>query len=200
MSLVGFLSAIIIWWIVELGYLGIVLLMALESAFLPVPSEIIMPFAGFAVFQGLMDFWLVVLAGTVGNLVGSLAAYYVGIRGGRPLLEKYGKYILISKRELDWADHLFAKYGSKIIFISRLLPVIRTAISLPAGIAKMDIKKFSFYTFVGSLPFCIALTYIGVVLGENWTSISGWFHYLDILVVVGAIAGVIYYVYRIRRA
>ena len=136
------------------GYGGIVILMAIESMCIPLPSEFIMPFAGFLVFQGKMNFWLAGLAGGVGCLIGSNVAYFLGKYGGRPLIEKYGKYVLLSKHDLDLADKWFIKYGDNTAFWSRLLPVIRTFISLPLGIAKVEIWKFMLYSLVGSITSC----------------------------------------------
>jgi len=166
------------------GYPGIGILMALESACLPVPSEIIMPFSGYLVLTGKFSLWAVVLAGTIGNLLGSIAAYFVGYCGGRPLIEKYGKYILLSAHDLDIAEGWFKKYGSASVFFSRLLPVVRTFISFPAGVAKMPFWKFCFYTVAGSLPWSILLTYVGIVLGENWKSIEVYFRRFDWLVII----------------
>jgi membrane protein DedA with SNARE-associated domain len=188
-------------WISNLGYPGILFLMALESACMPVPSEIVMPFAGYLVWQGstTMSFWGVVLVGSVGCTVGSIAAYVAGSYAGRPLILRYGKYILLREKHIITAEKWFAKYGDKATFIGRLLPVIRTVISLPAGIAKMDFKKFVFYSFIGSVPWNIMLTYVGFWLGPNWESIKGVFRYLDIMVVLGVFAVVVYYVVRMRR-
>ena len=192
-DIIVFISSIVIYLITALGYLGIFVTMAMESAALPIPSEIVMPFAGFIASQGHLDFWAIVIAGTLGNLVGSILLYYVGLKGGRPVLMRYGKYILVSEREIKIAEEWFRKFGSKVIFFSRMLPIVRTFVSLPAGAAKMDIKKFSFYTLVGSLPWNIALTYIGFVLGENWQQIEGAFRAFD-LAIVGIGAVVIAYI------
>ncbi len=183
-----------------LGYPGIFLLMFLESCGIPVPSEAIMPFSGFLVAQGKMNFWLVVLVGTFGNLFGSLLAYYIGYKGGRPLIEKWGKYILISKHDLDVADTWFKKRGNFTVFIGRVLPVVRTYISFPAGISKMDIKKFSFYTFIGALPWCALFAWLGIKMGENWELIREKLHNFDlaILLLVIFVAG--FYVYRHLRS
>jgi len=166
------------------GYPGIIVLMALESACIPIPSEVIMPFSGYLVFTDRFVFWLVVLAGTVGNLLGSIITYFVGLKGGRPLVEKYGKYILINRHELEWAEDWFKKYGNISVFFSRMLPVARTFISFPAGIAKMPFWKFCLYTFLGSLPWSIFLTYIGVITGENWKNIEVYFRKFDWLIVI----------------
>jgi len=192
-SIIVFISSIVIYLITELGYLGIFVAMTMESAALPIPSEIVMPFAGYVAFQGHLDFWAIVIAGTLGNLVGSILLYYIGLKGGRPVLMKYGKYILVSEREIKIAEEWFRKFGSKVIFFSRMLPVVRTFVSLPAGAAKMGIKKFSFYTLIGSLPWNITLTYVGFVLGENWQQIEGAFRAFD-LVIMGVVAVVLAYI------
>ena len=180
----------------HLGYPGIFLLMALESACIPIPSEFIMPFSGFLVATGEMNFWLAVLMGSFGNLAGSWLAWWVGHKGGRPLVEKYGKYILLSHHDLDAADRYFNKYGQNTVLFTRLMPVIRTFISLPAGIAKMDFKKFSIYTFIGVVPFTAALTYAGVKLRENWDGLQPYFHKFDLVIVLFLILGIIWYIFR----
>src|SRR3972149_11822337 len=162
------LSAIANWImsvISSLGYWGVVLLMAIESANIPLPSEIIMPFSGFLVAKGVFNLYLTALAGAVGCAIGSVFSYWLGAWGGRPLVEKYGKYILISHHALDLADRWFFRYGEATVFFSRLLPIIRTFIAFPAGVARMDMKRFLLYTFAGSFPWCLGLAYLGVVLG-----------------------------------
>ena len=182
------------------GYLGIFFLMALESATLPVPSEIVMPFAGYLVYsEGEMSLLGVILAGSVGCTVGSIAAYAVGYYAGRPLILRYGKYILLREKHLVSAEKWFAKYGDKATFIARLLPVIRTVISLPAGIAKMNFKKFVLYSFIGSVPWTALLAYIGYWLGSEWRSVSGVFRELDVVVIAAGIAIVVWYVLKVRR-
>lgn len=171
-------------------------MMTAESACIPIPSEIIMPFAGFLVASGKLSFWLVILAGTLGNLAGSLLAYLVGVSGGYTLIEKYGKYILISHHDLQKAHKWFEKKGEVTVFFSRLLPVIRTFISLPAGVSKMDIKKFSFYTTLGSFFWTIVLTYLGTKMGENWTKLQNYFHKFDLLIGLILIAGIVWYIRR----
>jgi membrane protein DedA with SNARE-associated domain len=195
-GIVEFVSSTAIYLIEMLGYWGIFMGMTIESACIPLPSEIIMTFAGFVVYEGKMAFWGVVLVGTLGNLVGSLIAYYVGWWGGRPLLEKYGKYILITHNKLNLADEWFEKYGHEAVLISRMLPGLRTFISLPAGITHMNLKKFILYTVAGSLPWCFVLTYIGVLMGPNWTTIESYFHYLDILVGIGVVVFIAYIIYH----
>lgn len=176
------------------GYLGIFFFMVLESACFPIPSEIIMPFSGYLVFAGKFSFWPVVLAGALGNLVGSLVAYFLGFFELRNVLEKYGKYILISKKDLDRADKWFAKHGTETAFFSRLLPIVRTFISLPAGIAKTNIKKFILYTFAGSFIWSAFLTYIGLKLGENWQEIQIYFHKFDILIIAVIILAITWFI------
>ncbi len=195
-GIVEFVSNYAINLIESLGYWGVFLGMTLESACIPIPSEVIMPFAGFAVYDGKLTLLGITLVGTLGNLFGALIAYFVGLKGGRPFLERYGKYILITPSKLDLADAWFEKYGHEAVLISRVLPIIRTFISLPAGIARMDLKKFIIYTFFGSLPWVFALGYIGVLLGPSWPVIESYFRYLDILVVVGILVVLAYVVYR----
>lgn len=199
-SIVEFVSNFVISIIGSLGYWGVYIGMTLESACIPLPSEIIMPFSGFVVWQGNTNMTLIgiTLVGALGNLTGSLIAYFVGLKGGRPLLEKYGRYILITHSKLELADKWFSRYGSEAVLISRMLPVIRTFISLPAGIAGMDLKKFIIYTFIGSLPWTFALGYIGVQLGPNWEIIRSYFHILDILVFIGILGVIGYLVYKYR--
>ena len=182
-----FLSGIIVAVISALGYSGVVLLMAIESACIPLPSEIIMPFSGYLVSTGHMNLWLVSIAGAVGCVLGSLVAYWVGSKGGRPLIEKYGRYVLISKHDLDLADRWFEKRGELIIFLSRMLPAVRTFIAFPAGVARMNLKRFVIYTFAGSLPWCLALAYVGQKLGEKWNkddTLKTWFHRFDFVILI----------------
>jgi membrane protein DedA with SNARE-associated domain len=195
-QIVSWLASLIINIISSAGYLGIFFLMLLESACIPIPSEVIMPFSGYLVFTGRFMIWQVVFWGALGNLVGSALAYWVGLYGGRPLVEKYGKYILVSNRDLETADKWFLKYGQKAVFFSRLLPVVRTFISLPAGIAKMDFKKFSFYTFAGSLPWSFALAYVGLKTGENWVGIRVYFEKFDYIIATALILAILWWIWR----
>ena len=195
-SLLEFLASFIITTIETTGYTGIAILSALESANIPIPSEIILPFSGFLVFKGTFNFFYVVLAGTFGNLVGSLVSYYIGFWGGRPFLVKYGKFLLVTQHDLDLADRWFYKYGSAIIFASRVLPVVRTFISFPAGVAKMNIWKFSLHTFAGSLLWSIMLTYAGVLAGKNWTVLEGYFRKFDWAVLAFLVIVGIWWVWR----
>jgi len=194
-----FLSKYITDLIASSGYPGIIFLMMLESACFPMPSEIVMPFAGFAAQQGKLSYVGVGLAGSVGSLIGSVISYVVGYYGGRPLLEKYGRYVLITKHEIDTTHRWFEKYGTLTVFIARLLPVVRTFISLPAGVAKMDFKKFTLYSFIGSLPWCFALAYAGVMLGENWSLLEHYWAYLDIATIIGIIGFFLYIGYKVMR-
>ncbi len=181
-ELINLLADIVVKIIDFLGYSGVFFLMLIESCGIPMPSEVIMPFSGFLVAAGKMNFWLVVLLGTFGNLIGSLLAYWIGKAGGRPFLEKYGRYVLITKHDLDLADHWFTKHGQLTVFFGRLLPVIRTYISFPAGVARMDLKKFSIYTFLGALPWCILFTWLGVKMGSNWDLVRQKLHNFDLLI------------------
>jgi len=195
-KLIGVLAGFIIGTISALGYGGIVLLMAIESACIPLPSEIIMPFSGYLVFTGQMQLWAVALAGASGCVLGSLLAYWLGAVGGRPLVEKYGRYVLISHHDLDLADSWFQHHGDITIFIGRLLPVVRTFIAFPAGVARMPLWRFSIYTFVGSFIWCWALAWIGMQLGQNWNTLGVYFHRFDALIGVVLLAGFIWYVWR----
>jgi membrane protein DedA with SNARE-associated domain len=177
------------------GYGGIVILMAIESACIPLPSELIMPFAGYLVYEGSMNLWWVATAGAIGCNLGSLLAYEVGYYGGRPLVEKYGSWILLSRRELDWADKFFARWGYLAVFIARLLPVVRTFIALPAGVSRMPRARFHIYTFLGSWPWCLGLAYLGMKLGENWRVLGKYFHQLDIVIGAVLLVGIIWFVW-----
>jgi len=190
------LSLFIIASISSLGYWGIVAMMAIESACIPLPSEVIMPFSGYLVYVGRFDFWLVGLSGAIGCNVGSAVAYYVGAHGGRPLIEKYGKYVLLSKKDLEWADRWFNRYGEATVFFSRLLPVIRTFIAFPAGVVRMNLIRFHLYTFIGSLPWCLLLAYAGMKLGERWTKLRVYFHRMDLALGVLIALGLIVYLQR----
>lgn len=179
---------------------GVVVLMAIESACIPLPSEIIMPLAGWLLIknQGLGPEWVLVagLYGALGCLLGSLVAYVVGQRGGRPFLERYGKYILITHHDLEVADRWFTRRGDLSIFVSRLLPVVRTFISLPAGISRMNLLRFSIYTFVGSFIWCAGLAFGGYLLGEHWDRIREALDPVIPAIVAVIIAFVIFYIYR----
>ncbi len=186
--MIEILGSYIINLISSTGYAGVFLLMTLESALIPIPSEITMPFAGSLVQLGKFDLWAVVIVGALGNLFGSLLAYALGYWGGenivRVVIRKYGKYVLVSEHEFDKSQKWFSKYGELIVFLSRIMPVLRTFISLPAGIAKMNLMKFIVYTVVGSLIWSLLLTYVGVSLGQNWNSLEVYFRKFDLVIVV----------------
>jgi membrane protein DedA with SNARE-associated domain len=195
-QLLAAVAAWILGVISSLHYAGIVLLMAIESACIPLPSEIIMPFAGFLVSKGEMTLFGIAMAGAIGCVVGSIPAYYLGLFGGRPLAEKFGQYVLISKKDLDMADRWFATHGEIIIFIARLLPGVRTFIAFPAGVARMNMPKFIIYTFVGSFIWCWALGYVGMKAGENWEQLSVYFHQSHYVIIAAGLAFVGWYVWR----
>jgi len=186
------------------GLVGIIAAMAVESCLIPLPSEIVMPLAGIMIQQHKIlagvplpvSLVLVGLAGAFGCLLGSLVAYYIGYKGGRPLILKYGRYVLISQHDADKADGFFLRWGSATAFFSRLLPVVRTYISLPAGISKMPLLKFSIYTFLGSFPWCVLLAYVGTVLGNNLSVLSPIFHTFDVVIIVVLVVLVSLYVWR----
>jgi membrane protein DedA with SNARE-associated domain len=195
-GLIEFLANIVIGLISSLGYFGVFIAMTIESACIPLPSEIIMPFSGYLVFRGEFNIWLVGIIGACGNLAGSLIAYWVGLKGGRPLIEKYGKWILISHHDLNIAEKWFNKYGRSTVFFSRLLPIVRTFISFPAGISEMRLTTFCLYTFAGALPWSIGLAWVGYKMGENWQTIGSYFHKFDILIGLLIILGIIWYIRR----
>lgn len=195
-EIIQYLAGIIIAAITAGGYWAIVGLMAIESANIPLPSEVIMPFSGYLVAKGSLNIWMVALAGAFGCVVGSALSYWLGKVGGRPFIERYGKYILISKKDLDRADRWFGKFGEPAIFFSRLLPVIRTFISFPAGITRMNFSKFIVYTFIGSFPWTLGLAYFGFRLGERWDDLKNTFHGFDVVIGVIILVGIVLYVYR----
>jgi membrane protein DedA with SNARE-associated domain len=172
-------SAFIIATISTLGYGGIVLMMAIESACIPLPSEVIMPFSGYLVADGRLSLNLVAVAGASGCLLGSYAAYFVGASGGRWFLERYGHWVLIAPHELEVADRFFARWGSPAVFFSRLLPVVRTFIAFPAGVARMRLLPFTIYTLLGSYIWCLILAYTGMKLGQHWKQLGPYFHRFD---------------------
>jgi membrane protein DedA with SNARE-associated domain len=202
------LSAFIISVISSLGYGGIMLLMAIESACIPLPSEVIMPFSGYLVYTGRFNLLWAATAGAIGCNLGSIVAYEIGYYGGRPLVERWGKYILLSERDLNWADKFFHKHGGITVLVSRLLPVVRTFIALPAGIGRMPRIPFHIYTFIGSWPWCYMLAYVGMKLGEQWDKdprLKIWFHRFDALIAAVILAGVVLFVWshwkhRVRGA
>ncbi len=182
-----------------LGYGGIVVAMAIESCCIPLPSELIMPLAGFLAVQGRFNLWGVALAGALGCVLGSLVAYGIGASGGRSLLLRYGRYVLISPHDAVRADRFFARYGAPAIFATRLMPIVRTFISLPAGIARMDVGRFIVYTFVGSFLWCLLLAYAGYALGQHWRDVGGALRKFDVLIAVVVVGLVAVFVYRHAR-
>ena len=183
----------------QFGASAVFVLMAIESACIPVPSEVIQLYAGFMVSEDRMSFTIAVLAGTVGNVVGSWVAWAVGAYGGRPFIERHGRWLHISHRNLAWADRWFDRYGPKVVFFSRMLPIIRTFISLPAGVARMPFWRFTVYTFFGALPWCFALTLAGGQVGENWEDLEGQLKYFTYFVAAVIVVGVLYLVVRAWR-
>ncbi|MGH9446468.1 MAG: DedA family protein [Terriglobia bacterium] len=184
----------------RLGYGGIVLLMGIESACVPLPSEVTMPFSGYLVFLGRFKLIWVALAGAAGCNLGSIVAYGVGAYGGRPLAEQYGRYVWVSKADLDRADRWFGRFGDLAVFLARLAPVVRTFIALPAGIARMNFFRFNLYTFLGSLPWCWGLAYAGMKLGSHWNILRPYFHQVDTAVVIAIVVSITFFIYhRWRR-
>ncbi len=195
-DLLKWIAAFITAAIGALGYLGVFLMMAIESAAIPLPSEIIMPFSGYLAFRGEFTLHGAAFWGAAGCVLGSWAAYAAAAWGGRPFVERYGRYVLVTRGDLDLADRLFQRYGSPIIFVSRLLPVVRTFISLPAGLARMPLGRFTVYTFLGSYPFCYALAYLGYTLGEHWHTLESSFRKYDVLIGVVLVAAAVWWVRR----
>jgi len=193
-AILAWFASLIISVISSSGYLGVAAFMTLESACIPIPSEIIMPFSGFLASSGRFSLWLIVMAGTLGNVFGSLIAYFVGFYGGRAFIMEYGKYVFLKEEELEHADTWFKKYGSPAIFFSRLMPIVRTFISLPAGIGRMDLKKFTAYTFFGSLPWNFGLAYLGLKLGESWKNLEQYFRRFDYVILAIIAIGIAWWV------
>ena len=205
-DIIAFVASAIVAAISAMGYAGVALLMAIESACVPLPSEIIMPFAGYLVSKGELGLLGVATAGALGCNLGSALAYAVGARGGRPAVERWGRYVLLSGHDIDLAERFFARYGAITVFLCRLLPVVRTFIALPAGIARMNLWRFHAYTFIGSWLWCYGLAYLGARLGAEWDSnptVKALFHQADIVIVGLGLAGVglvLWHRLRQRRA
>lgn len=178
------------------GYFGLFILMALESMIAPVPSEVVMPFAGYLVLQGRFSFWAAVLVSGLGSIFGSLLSYYMGAYLGRPLVLKFGKYLLLEEEHLEWTEKWFKKQGDKTIFISRFIPIVRHLISIPAGIAKMSMQKFVIYTFVGATAWNFILLYAGFKLGEHWGKIHQFSKELDIIFIIAVVLFLVYFIWR----
>jgi len=181
------------------GLPAVFVLMLLESALVPVPSEATMPFAGFAVSQGKLSLLGIVAAGVVGNLVGSWIAYAIGYYGGRPFVDHYGKYVLLRPQHLDMAQRWFDRWGAPVVFFGRMLPIVRTFISLPAGFGRMRFWRFTLFTVLGCIPWVFMLAYVGEKLGSNWEKIRPYLHYLDYLVVAVVVVLVVWLIVRARR-
>lgn len=180
--MIELLSAFIISFIEKFGYTAIAVMMFLESALIPIPSEVVMPFSGFVTISGGLSFWGIVFFGVLGQMLGSIFIYFIGKWEGRHILEKYGKYLLIRTKDIHHADKMFERHGDAIVFFGRVIPVVRTFISLPAGISKMKLSKFTLYSFLGILPWTLGLAWLGVKMGENWTELKKYFHILDFFV------------------
>jgi len=199
-ALAGFITAVIS----AMGYGGVLLLMAVESACIPLPSEIIMPFAGYLAYRGELSLQGAALAGAVGCVVGSVPAYYLGMLGGRPLIERYGRWVLVSRKDLDLADRLFRRFGQWVVLVGRLLPVVRTFIAFPAGVSRMPMGKFIVYTFVGSYPWCLVLAWAGRKLGEAWHTdprLRDAYHRFELVIVGAAALAVVAFVWhKLREA
>ncbi len=181
------------------GYLGVGVLMTLESMVFPIPSEAVMPFAGFLWFEGNMTFWLIVVASTLGSIAGSLISYAIGYYGGRPLVLKFGKFLLLNEHDLEKTEQFFARRGNIAVFVSRFIPVVRHLISIPAGLGKMPLGRFVLYTAVGAGMWNAFLAWVGFKLGENWETVERYGKISDIIVVIGLIAAIIWYVRHLKN-
>jgi membrane protein DedA with SNARE-associated domain len=200
-QLITYLGTMVVAVISATGYVGIAVLMAIESACIPLPSEIVMPFAGYLVSTGELNLWGVALAGAIGCNIGSTIAYWVGAWGGRPLVDRWGRYVLLSRHDIEVAERFFARFGAAAVFIGRLLPVVRTFIALPAGFGRMNMWKFQAYSFVGSLLWCLALAYVGEQLGAQWDAnpaLQSAFHGADLLIVALVVIAAGWFVWRRR--
>ena len=189
--------AILVGLIASGGYTSVVLLMAIQSACIPIPSEVIMPLAGYALAHTQLDLIVLATVASLASNLGSIPAYWVGARGGRPMVERYGSYLLLSRRDLDLVDRFFDRYGSITVLIGRMLPIIRTFIAFPAGVAKMNQLRFHIYTFIGSWPWCYALAYVGMKLGATWNTDPRFkeiFHRFHVAVELVLIAGFLWFV------
>ncbi|HEV2463329.1 MAG TPA: DedA family protein [Acidobacteriaceae bacterium] len=197
-KLVALVAHFIIATISASGYVGVALLMAIESACIPLPSEIIMPFAGYLVYKHQLTLIGVAVAGAIGCNIGSAIAYWIGALGGRPFIARYGRFVLLNQRDVDHAEHFFTRYGAATVLVGRLLPVVRTFIALPAGIARMSQVKFHIYTFIGSLPWCYALAYAGMRLGQAWETdprFKALYHRYQVAIEVLIIVGIVWFVW-----
>jgi membrane protein DedA with SNARE-associated domain len=188
----------------QLGYVGVAIAMTIESAAIPVPSELILPFAGWSISRGLVEpltgtawtYWGAVIAGLVGNTAGSLLSYAIGAFGGRPLVERYGRYVLISAHDLDVAERWFGRYGEATVFFSRMLPIVRTFISIPAGVARMPLWRFTLFSVLGAIPWVMLLVWGGMILGDHWLDLKHSLKGLDYLVAAVIVAAVGFFIWR----
>jgi membrane protein DedA with SNARE-associated domain len=190
--------AVLVGLIVSGGYASVVLLMAIQSACIPIPSEVIMPLAGYALAHTQLDLIILATLASLASNLGSIPAYWVGARGGRPMVERYGSYMLLSRRDLDLVDRFFAHYGSIAVLIGRMLPIVRTFIAFPAGVAKMNQLRFHIYTFIGSWPWCYALAYVGMKLGAKWNTdprFKAIFHRFHLGVELVLVIGVVWFIW-----
>lgn len=194
-----FFSTYFLEFIQNWGYVAVAILMALENACIPIPSELILGFAGFLIYMNEMTFTGATIAGMIGGMVGSIITYYIGSIGGKEFVEKYGKYLFMKKSHVDYAQNWFDKYGIKAVFFSRLLPVVRTFISLPAGFARVNFSKFVIYTFWGSLPWTILILYLGYALGNNWEELLAIGHEASLVVVIAIIIIIAIWYYRYKK-
>jgi len=197
--LLEFLTKIIIDTISQWGYPAIFILISLSSMCIPIPSEVVLLFAGYLAFQGKLDLLAVIGIGTLGNLTGSVVAYYIGLKGGRPLFLRFGKYVFVKEKELKWAEDWFERFGHETVFFGRMIPIIRAFISVPAGVAEMNVVKFNVYTFLGVLPWSIGLSYAGYALGANWDKITGYFSLTSWIVAIAILLMVaLFIVYHLK--
>ncbi|MBI2355919.1 MAG: DedA family protein [Candidatus Doudnabacteria bacterium] len=180
----------------QLGYTGVAFLMAIESAAIPLPSEVIMPFSGFLVEAGRFTLFGLAVAGAVGSVVGSVATYALGYYGGRPLILKYGRYVLISENDLKLTEKFFQRFGKLSVFVGRMLPVVRTFISIPAGIGKVPLGSFIVIAFIGSFIWSYFLAWLGLKLGENWQLLEGYFRKFDAVIVIVIVAVIVWWIRR----
>lgn len=198
-QIMDFISSIAQSLVDKLGIAGIFAGMVLESACIPLPSEVIMLTGGFFVHQGKFPLWEVVVAGTAGNILGSIITFWAGAKGARSLLDKYGKYVLINRKHMEQAERWFSKYGERTALISRVLPFVRTFISLPAGISGMSFPKFIIFTAIGCIPWNLGLTYAGYMLGANWSKAEQYIHPVTYAIAAILIVWIILFVWRVLR-
>lgn len=181
------------------GYVAMFIAMVLENANIPIPSEIVLGFAGYLVAQGVFDFWTTIIVGTLAGIVGSILSYWMGEYGGRPLLMKYGKYMLFDERKFSLAENLFNRYGGAAVFIGRLLPGVRTFISFPAGVARYPMTPFVIWTTIGTIPWTILLVWLGMKLGEHWEDLIQYNHEFLIVMIVVFVIAAIYGLYKYKK-